>query len=355
MVQVTTSSILGAPPSVKYPGFGPSPAVAGGGSILGAPQMAPMYGNAPAQPRMVSPVPSIFPAQPPTPGVIQPPGPPPQATQQPQPQPAGGQQTSILGQPPPIFGMPQGFAPGIQNQAPPGGMFAAPQMENNQAPPPQSLSHPPPPFGINLIPFPVNGQQAPSQNFIGVQPTQVLVSTPLSDGFQVQADTQQQQGGHPIIVSATNPEFSNVKMGGSAIFPSKSGEGVIDLRQMSVNAGLNIGIPGPVLFSSATHSPTLPITSTGVSDVRSNETLFNLSINSFSGLYPNTQTVSANQDPKTAVDAIYSKGNKGGKCMINCVRRENCGFFQEKTFQHVQCNTIVPISPTYMFIHDNVL
>ncbi len=267
--------------------------------------MPPMYGNTPTQPRMVSPVPSIFPSQPPTPGVIQPP---PQPTQ-PQSQPAGGQ-TSILGQPPPIFGIPQGFGPGIQNQ-PPAGMFGAPQMENNQGMPPQSLSHHPPPFSINLIPFQVNGQQPALQNFVGVQPTQVLVSTPLSDGFQVQADTQQ-QGGHPVMVSATNPEFSNVQIGGSSIFPgNKSAEGMIDLRQMSANAGLNIGIPGPVLFSSATHSPTLPITSTGVSDVRSDDSLFNLSINSFSGLYPNTQTVSADGDTKAAVDAIYSKANKG--------------------------------------------
>ncbi len=315
---VTTSSILGPPPSVKYPGFGPPPAVAGGSSILGAPQMPPMYGNAPPQPQMVSPVSSIFPPQPLTPGIIQPPGPPPlpqpQSTQQPQPQQAGGQ-TSILGQPPPLFGIPQGFSPSIQTQ-PPVGMFGGPQMDNNQPPPPQSLAHTLPSFGINLIPFhQVNGQQGPSQNFVGVQPTQVLVSTSLSDGFQVQAETQQQQqqGGHTVLVSTTNPDFSKMG-GGSAIFPGKSGETVIDLRQMSANAGLNIGIPGQVLFSSATHSPTLPITSTGGgSDVRGNESLFNMSINSFSGLYPNTQTVSTAQDTKAAVDAIYSKAHKGGK------------------------------------------
>ncbi len=112
LIQVTTSSILGAPPTVKYHSFGPPTAVAGGNSILGAPQMLPMYGNANTQPRMVSPVPSIFPNKPPPPTVIQAP----QGTQQQQ-QPAGGQ-TSILGQPPPIFGgtmLPQGFSPAFPN------------------------------------------------------------------------------------------------------------------------------------------------------------------------------------------------------------------------------------------------
>ena len=268
-----------------------------------------MYGTSNTQPRMVSPVPSIFPNQPPPPNVIQPTPVPPQ-TQQQQPQQPGGQ-TSILGQPPPIFGVggpiiQQGFTPTIQNQ-PPSGMFGGPQLENNQAPP-QSIQHPPPPFGINLIPFhQVNGQQQPSQNFVGVQPSQVLVSTPLSEGFQVQADSQ-----HTVIVSGTTAEFS--KMASAAVQASKPGsEGVIDLRQISVNAGLNIGSGhGPIIFSGATHSPTLPITSTGVSGARSSDTLFSLGIDSFSALYPNTQPPpSESKDPKAPGNNLYTKGPKG--------------------------------------------
>ena len=310
LLQPTTSSILGAPPTAKYPGFGPPTAVAGGSSILGAPQIPPMYGTTNTQPRMVSPVPSIFPNQPPPPNVIQPTPVPPQNQQQ-QPQQPGGQ-TSILGQPPPIFGvggpiLQQGFTPTIQSQ-PPSGMFGGPQLENNQAPP-QSIQHPPP-FSINLIPFhQVNGQQQPAQNFMGAQPSQVLVSTSLSEGFQVQADSQ-----HAVIVSGSSADFS--KMGTVVAQASKPGsEGGVDLRQISVNTGLNIGSGvGQIMFSTATHSPTLPITSVGVSGVRSSDNLFNLSIDSFSGLYPNAQPPPSNSnDPKAPGNALYTKAPKGTK------------------------------------------
>ena len=105
-------------------------------------------------------------------------------------------------------------------------------------------------------------------------------------------------------------------MVGSAMYPNKSGEAVIDLCQMSANAGLSIGVPGPVLFSATTHSPNLPITSPGVSGVRTNDSLFNLSMDSFSGLYPNTQTVSVVKDPKAAVDALYAKGSKSERIFL---------------------------------------
>lgn len=277
---------------------------------------------------MISPVPSIFPSQHPPPNVLQPPGPPQQQPTQLQ---QGGSQSSILGQPPPIFGgpvmpggVPQGFAPNLQNHPPGPGpaMYGGPQLENSQAPLP-SMQHPHPPYGISLIPFQspaqspiLNGQQ-PTQNFIGGQPGQVLVSTPLTEGYQVPSivDSQQQGG-----ASDGGSEFP--KFGVSMMYASKSGDGSELSPIPAASIGLSLSGHQPVLFSAATHSTTLPITSAGVSGVRSNDSLFNLSINSLSSLYPNTQVPhsssesgSGTEDSKVPVDVLkfqqFSKESKG--------------------------------------------
>ena len=225
-------------------------------------------------------------------------------------------------------GVPQGFVPNLQNHPPGPGpaVYGGPQLENNQAPPP-TMQHPHPPYGISLIPFQspaqspiLNGPQ-PTQTFIGGQPGQVLVSTPLTEGYQVPSIVEsQQQGGPPSGVADGGSEFP--KFGVSMMYASKSGDGSELSPIPATSIGLNLSGHQPVLFSAATHSATLPITSAGVSGVRSNDSLFNLSINSLSSLYPNPQVPpSANEsgsgaeDSKVPVDVLkfqqFSKESKG--------------------------------------------
>lgn len=303
---------------------------------------------------MISPVPTIFPGQHPPPSVIQTPGPPQQQPSN-QLQPVGSQ-SSILGQPPPIYGgpvlpggvPPQGFPPNMPNHPPGPGIYAGSQMDSNQPPPPsmQQLPHPPP-YGINMIPFQspppsmMNSAQA-GQNFMGGQ---VLVSSSLTDVYQLpaMADSQyNQQGSYPpTAVSEGSSEFQKFSV--SMVYANKLGEGSEMSPLPVASIGLSMSGHQPVLFSAATHSTSLPVSSTGgaVGGVRSSENLFNLGIESLSSLYPNTaapqptsDATGGSDESKASSDAFQllpqeskAKGDSSIYSSLPYLQQQPVGFF----------------------------
>ena len=220
--QPSTSSILGAPPTAKFPGFGPS----AGGSILGSAPQIPttLYGTT----RMISP-PTIFNNQP-----LQ------QQTTQ----------SSILGQPPTPPLNPQMFGPPGQQNFPgistrQSQIIYAQPLEGSLPPSAGIIQPPPPPpFGISLIPFPsptpnLNGQ--PSQNFGkdsfpgSLEPQ--LIPVPSSQAGMM--------SGHS---TSTTGEISN--FGVPFLYGTTS-----EQPNTGSNPEVSLGAPGPMLMAMSGTTP----------------------------------------------------------------------------------------------------
>lgn len=227
-LQPSTSSILGAPPTAKFPGFVPS----AGGSILGSAPQIPttLYGTT----RMISP-PTIFNNQ---------------SLQQ------QTTQSSILGQPPTPPLNPQMFGPPGQQNFP--GMSTRQnqiiyaQPLEGSLPPSAGLIQPPPPppFGISLIPFP-----SPTPNLNG-QPSQHF-GTSLKDSFPgslepplipVPSTQTGMMSGQSTITSSTTGEFSN--FGVPFLYGNTS-----EQPNTGSNPEESLGAPGPMLMAMSGAAP----------------------------------------------------------------------------------------------------